>query len=177
MSLKSSNMIEIGRILKPHGIQGQLKVRLYSDNFEGFEQRGYAHTRQDGETRRIGYDVLRVEPPFLYVHVDGVSTRSEAETLSGLPLLLHRSDLEAPEEGEHYIVDLIGLKVMDDRGAELGVLKDVLQHGAADVYVVRGLKSFMFPAVKRVIAEVNLGEGVLRVNAKALEEVAVYDGV
>ena len=170
-------MIEIGKILKPHGIQGQLKVRLYSDNFEGFERRGYAYIRQNDETRRIGYAVMRTEPPFVYLAFGGVSSRSDAEALCGLPLLLRRSDLEEPEEGEHYIVDLIGLKVVDENGAELGVLKDILQHGAADVYVVRGAKSFMFPAVKRVINEVDLDAGVLRVNAKALEEVAVYDGV
>ncbi len=170
-------MIEIGKILKPHGIQGQLKVRLYSDNFEAFESRGYAFIRQDGEVRRIGYAVIREESPFVYVLVGGVSTRTDAEALSGLPLFLRRSDLDDPEEGEHYIVDLIGLKVVDESGVELGVLKDILQHGAADVYVVKGAKSFMFPAIKRVISEVDLDEGVLRVNAQALEEVAVYDGV
>ena len=170
-------MIEIGKILKPHGIQGQLKVRLYSDNFEAFESRGYAFIRQDGEVRRIGYAVIREELPFVYVLVGGVSTRTDAEALSGLPLFLRRSDLDDPEEGEHYIVDLIGLKVVDESGVELGVLKDILQHGAADVYVVKGAKSFMFPAIKRVISEVDLDEGVLRVNAQALEEVAVYDGV
>lgn len=170
-------MIEIGKILKPHGIQGQLKVRLYSDNFEAFESRGYAFIRQDGELRRIGYAVIRTESPFVYVLLGGVSTRTDAEALSGQPLFLRRSDLDDPEEGEHYIIDLIGLKVVDESGAELGVLKDILQHGAADVYVVKGVKNFMFPAIKRVIAKVDTEQGVLRVNAKALEEVAVYDSV
>jgi 16S rRNA processing protein RimM len=170
-------MIEIGRILKPHGIQGQLKVRLYSDNFDEFTDRGFAYARQDGDIRRMDYEAVRVEPPFVYLRADGVTTRSEAEALCGLPLLLRRSDLKAPEEGEHYIVDLIGLSVVDESGAKLGVLKDVLQHGAADVYVVHGPKGFMFPALKRVIIAVDTDAGVLRVDSQALEEVAVYDGV
>jgi len=174
---KSSNMIEIGRILKPHGIQGQLKVRLYSDNIDDFAQRGFAYIRQAGEVRRIGYAVVRTEPPFLFLRVGGVSTRSEAEALSGASLLLHRSDLNEPEEGEHYIVDLIGLEVADENGTKLGVLKDVLQHGAADVYVVKGQKGFMFPAVKRVIIAIDVEAGVIRVDSKKLEEVAVYDGL
>jgi 16S rRNA processing protein RimM len=170
-------MIEIGRILKPHGIQGQLKVRLYSDNFEEFTRRGYAYIKQDEGARRIGYAVMRAEPPFVYLRVGGVSTRTEAEALCGLPLMLGRGDLGEPGEGEHYIVDLIGLTVVDERGTELGVLKDVLQHGAADVYVVRGRKGFMFPALKRVITKVDVQAGAITVDSKALEEVAVYDGV
>jgi 16S rRNA processing protein RimM len=170
-------MIEIGKILKPHGIQGQLKVRLYSDNFESFERRGYAFIQQKEETRRIGYAVMRSEPPFVYVLLGGVSSRNDAEEFCGLPLMLRRSDLEEPEEGEHYIVDMIGLKVVNESGTELGELKDILQHGAADVYVVQGQKGFMFPAVKRVITEVDLDAGVLRVDSASLEEVAVYDNL
>jgi len=170
-------MIEIGRILKPHGIQGQLKVRLYSDNFDAFAERGFAYVNKDSKPRRIGYTVVRVEPPFLYITMEGVATRSDAEALTGLPLMVSRSDLDEPDEGEHYIVDLIGLSVVDESGVKLGVLKDVLQHGAADVYVVQGPKGFMFPAVKRVITAVDLKTGVLRVDSKALKEVAVYDGV
>ena len=72
MSSKSSNMIEIGRILKPHGIQGQLKVRLYSDNFEGFATRGFAYVPKGGSTWRMEYDVVRIDPPFIYLFADGV---------------------------------------------------------------------------------------------------------
>ena len=170
-------MIEIGRILKPHGIQGQLKVRLYSDNYEEFAARGFAYVQQNGNTWRMEYDVVRVEPPFIYIAADGVIARNQAEALRNLPMLLNRSDLEEPEEGEHYIVDLIGLDIFDENGEKLGVLKDVLQHGAADVYVVRGKRSFMFPAVKRVITSVDLKAGEMRVDSRALSEVAVYDDI
>jgi 16S rRNA processing protein RimM len=170
-------MIEIGRILKPHGIQGQLKVRLYSDNFEGFATRGFAYVPKGGSTWRMEYDVVRIDPPFIYLFADGVTTRNQAEELRNLPLLLNRSDLEEPGEGEHYIVDLIGLNVVDENGEKLGVLKDVLQYGAADVYVVQGKRGFIFPAVKRVITAVDLEAGEMRVDSRALSEVAVYDDI
>jgi 16S rRNA processing protein RimM len=170
-------MIEIGRILKPQGTRGEMKAQLYSDNFEGFARRGYVYIKQNGDLRRIGYAVTRTAPPFLFLRIAGVATRSNAEVFSGVPMLLHRTEFETPESGEYYIVDLIGLKVVDEHGAELGILKDVLQHGAADVYVVRGAQSFMFPALKRVITGVDLEEGVIRLNAEALAEVAVYDVV
>ncbi len=168
-------MIEIARVLKPHGIRGDLKVRLFSDNYDAFAGRGFAYLKKDGEYQRTAYTAVRIDAPFVYVHFDGVDTRNDAETLGSETLYLRREELEALDENEHYVVDLVGLKVLDEGGSELGVLKDVLQHGAADVYVVKGQKSFMFPAVKRVIRSVDLSAGVLLVDAAALAEVAVYD--
>lgn len=170
-------MIEIARILKPHGIRGDLKVRLFSDNFEAFAERGFAYTKKGSDYQRTAYTAVRIDAPFIYVHFEGVDSRNDAETLSGSTLYLHREDLEAPGEGEHYIIDLIGLKVIDDEGNELGELKEVLQHGAADVYVVKGESNFMFPALKRVVQSVDLEAGEIRVNSAALNEVVVYDDV
>lgn len=168
-------MIEIAKVSKPHGIHGDIKVRLYSQNFDDFATRGYAYIKKDGNCRRAGYTALRTAPPFVYVHFDGIDTRSEAEKLVGEALFLKREDFRPPDEGEHYVVDLIGLKVVDQEGEELGELVEILQHGAADVYVVSGEKDFMFPALKSVIQGVDIAAGVLRVNASALQEVSVYD--
>ena len=168
-------MIEIARILKPHGIRGELKVRLFSDNYDAFCERGYAYIKKDGDYRRTDYTAVRIDAPFVYVLFDKVTTRNDAELLAGQPLFLRRDDLEAPDEGEYYIIDLIGLKIVDAEGNELGTLGDVLQHGAADVYAVKGPKSFMFPALKCVIQSVDIKAGIIRVDSAALAEVAVYE--
>lgn len=170
-------MIEIAKILKPHGINGCVKLRLYSNNFDDFASRGYAYIQKDGGSCRIGYSVLRTAPPFVYVQFDGIDTRTQAETLSGVSLFLPREAFAAPDEGEHYIIDLIGISIIDENGEELGVLNDVLQHGAADVYVVKGSRGFMFPAIKRVIESVDIKKREMRVRTAALNEVAVYDDV
>ncbi len=168
-------MIEIAKVIKPHGIHGDLKVRLYSENFDEFSVRGFAHIKEDGSFKRVAYTALRTVPPFIYIHFAGIDTRSDAETLAGTALFLKRNELEPPAQGEYYLFDLIGISVVDENGTVLGQLKDVLQHGAADVYVVSGGRGFMFPALKRVIQSVDIAAGVLRVNAAALQEVAVYD--
>jgi len=170
-------MIEIARILKPHGIRGDLKVRLFSDNVDAFALRAYAFIKKGSEYERTAYTAVRIDAPFIYVHFNGVDTRNDAEEMSGISLYLNREDLEVPDEGEYYIIDLIGLKIVNDEGNELGTLKEVLQNGAADVYVVKGKNSFMFPALKRVIKSVDLNAGEIRVSAEALAEVAVYDDV
>jgi len=173
MSLKSSS-IEIARVAAPHGIHGDVKVWLYSDNYDEFCRRGFVYLENSGRLSRYAYRALRVAPPFVFVHFDGVDTRNDAELLKNAPLFAKRDELDAPEEGEYYITDIIGLAVTVE-GRKLGVLKDVLQHGAADVYVVKGEKDFMFPALKRVIRRVDIAAGVIEVDGEALSEVAVYD--
>ena len=174
MLSKSPSMIEIARVTSPHGIRGDLKVRLYSDSFDEFCRRGFAYLQNTDGQRRVSYEALRVDPPFVYVHFDGVDTRNDAELMRNTPLFVQRDDLEPPAEGEHYIMDIIGFAVMAD-GKKLGVLKDVFQHGAADVYVVKGDRGFMFPALKRVVRNIDEASGVIEVDAQALGEVAVYD--
>lgn len=163
-------MIEIAKILKPQGIKGEVKVQLFSDNFEGFCERGFAYLKS-GE--KICYTVNRETKGVLYLNIDGVVTRNDAEAYSGVFLYLDRSDFDETEEGEYYVCDIIGLEVTDEAGTVLGKLKEILQHGAADVYVVKGQKSFMFPALKSVIKSVT--EDSIIVDTEELSKVAVYD--
>ncbi|MFA5675264.1 MAG: ribosome maturation factor RimM [Christensenellales bacterium] len=168
-------MIEIAKVLKPHGIKGDVKLMLYSQNFDDFAARGFAYIKKNGGGRRALYTVLRTAPPFVYAHFEGADTRTDAESLAGEALYIRREDLKAPDEGEYYVADLIGMTVKDEKDAELGVLCDVLQHGAADVYVVKGGKNFMFPALKAVIKSADTKTGVMLVDSGALSKVAVYD--
>lgn len=168
-------MIEIAKILKPHGIHGEVKVQLFSDNIEAFCERGFAYVTHGNKYRRINYTSVRISCPYVYLRLDGVNTRNDAEAYHGVFLYLDRKDFEEPDVGEYYICDLIGLGVVSEDGTKLGKLSEILQHGAADVYVVKGDNNFMFPALSRVIRKVDIENGILEVDAKALEEVAVYD--
>ena len=170
-------MIEIAKILKPHGIRGEIKTQLFSDNFDAFCNRGFAYIGKDGAHRRITYTVARISPPYVYLRIDGIHTRNDAEELQGVFLYLDRSDFDTPGDDEYYVCDLIGLTVVGENGNQLGTLREVLQHGAADVYVVSGENGFMFPALKRVIEKIDIKNGVLEINSEALKEVAVYDHV
>jgi len=168
-------MIEIAKVLKPHGIRGEVKVQLFSDNFDAFCERGYAYAKQDGAFGRVEYSAVRINPPYVYITIGGVCSRNDAEAYHGTLLYIDREDFGDTDEGEYYVCDLVGLRVVDETGKELGKLKEVLQHGAADVYVVAADNGFMFPALKRVIRSVDLGSGEICVDAAALAEVAVYD--
>lgn len=163
-------MIEIAKILKPQGIFGEMKVQLFSSNVDTFFERGFAYDKQ-GE--KIEYTAIRSSGTNVIITIDGVNTRNDAEVLRGVFLYLRREDFEMLVDDEYYVCDLVGASVIDETGAKLGVLKEILQNGAADVYVVTGKKKLMFPALKHVIKGVSNGE--ITVNSKALSEVAVYD--
>ena len=163
-------MIEIAKILKPQGINGEVKVQLFSDNVEGFAKRAFAYLK-NGE--KLNYAVNRVSQGFVFMNIDGINTRSDAELYNGVFLYIGREDFAEPEEDEYYICDLIGLEVKDETGASLGKLKEVLQNGAADVYVVKGTRNFMFPALKIVIKEVT--DKYMVLDTTELGRVAVYD--
>lgn len=170
-------MIEIAKVLKPHGIKGEVKVQLFSNNFDDFCGRGFAYLKNGGSYKRISYEDIRIEPPFVYLRIEGIDTRSGAESIQGYFLYIEKDELPETQEGEYYVFDLIGLTVTDMAGNKLGRIKDVLQHGAADVYAVKGDKDFMFPAIKRVIKSVDLDAGIMTVDENALSEVAVYDDI
>lgn len=163
-------MIEIAKILKPQGIYGEMKVQLFSNNVDTFLERGFAYNKQG---KKIEYTAIRSSGSNVIITIEGISSRDDAELLRGVFLYLKREDFEELDENEHYICDLVGSNVVDETGAALGTLKEIFQHGAADVYVVRGDKNLMFPALGRVIKSV--GNGEIVVDSAALSEVAVYD--
>ncbi len=163
-------MIEIAKILKPQGIYGEMKVQLFSNDVDAFFERGFAYDKQG---KKIEYTAVRSSGANVIITMNGVGSRNDAELLRGVFLYLNREDFEALSENEYYVCDLIGMSVVDETGAALGMLKEILQHGAADVYVVKGERNLMFPALKKVIKHVDNGQIV--VDSAALGEVAVYD--
>ena len=99
------------------------------------------------------------------LHLEGYDTPEQAETLRNQILYLNREDVEL-EEGTYFIQDLIGLDVIDaDNGTAYGTLKDVLQTGANDVYVVQaeGGKELLIPAIPDVIVETNIEEHCMKI--------------
>lgn len=165
---------ELGRILKPQGVRGELKAELYTDDL----QRVYElpHVLLGDEAEPVKYKVIgaRTDGKFAYLMLDGVSDRDTAERFRNAPLYIDRRHAAPIPEGAFYICDLIGLRVQSDDGHVLGTLSDILQNGARDVYVVDrdDGSQLMFPAADGVFIDRNPDAGVITVSAKRLTEVA-----
>ncbi len=163
--------LTIGEVLKPQGIRGELKVKTFTDTPDIVKKFGTVYiddTPYKILSFRVGVDGAA------YIGLRGVPDRNAAELLRGKKLEGEREDAPPLEEGRYYIVDIIGLTCVTEEGEELGVVKNVVNL-SADVYTIeKAGKSILFPAVKGVIAKVDLAGKKLVVKKSVFDEIAVY---
>lgn len=148
----------IGKILNAHGVRGELKVEPLTDNPERYKilEQVYLEDRKKNYTL---YDVefVRFHKGNVLVKLAGIDDMDAAKLVKNQHLAINKSDRMPLEEGAYYIDDLIGLQVFED-DRPIGVLKDVLQPGANDVYVLDSTiyPDLYIPALKSVILSVDL---------------------
>ncbi len=147
----------IGTITGAVGIAGGVRVLSHSDNPGRFALLKTVHLRDsDGRDRVLHVRKAEEKGSRIVLFFEGVLTRTDAETLRGLDILIEDVDMLPPPEGRHYIHDLIGCTVIDDDGNTVGVVRDVTLLPANDVYVVdtpRG--ELLLPAIPDFIHRVD----------------------
>ena len=112
----------------------------------------------------------------MYLRLNGVKTRNEAEAQKGSILSLSRSQARELPEGEWFVCDLVGCRVTGDQGTDIGVLRDVLLTGPNPVLVIGTKKgSLLVAMMKFVLSEVDPEAGRIVLNEARLPEVAVYE--
>lgn len=149
----------IGQVRRPHGVRGEVKVAVVSDEPERFARLKTVFISQDPDdahpqptavegTRMHGRDVL------LKLH--GVDSPEAAAALRNAWLWVPRAEALPLAPGEYYLYQLIGLAVYTDAGIHLGELREVLETGANNVFVVvDGAREILLPDIEQVIREIN----------------------
>lgn len=148
----------IGKILNAHGVRGELKVEPLTDDPARYNLLEQVYV----EDRRKNYTLHDVESVRFHkgqalVKLGGIDDMDAAKALKNQYLAINNSDRMPLEEGAYYISDLIGLEVFED-GEKIGTLKEVLQPGANDVYVLDSTRypDLYIPAIKDVILAVDI---------------------
>ena len=161
----------IGEVLKPQGIRGELKIKTYTDFPEDVKE--FKRVFIDG----VEYKILsfRVGPDgFAYVNLRGIPDRNTAELFRGKLLHGERSDAPELDEGQYYIVDILGLSCETQEGEVLGTVVDI-SNLSSDIYTIeKAGKRILFPAVKGVVVKVDLENKKLIINKSVFDEIAVY---
>lgn len=152
--------IKIGRIVNAVALRGEVKVYNYSGYRERYEELDSILV----EDKEYEIEKVRYQQEMVILKLQGVNDRNAAEALKNRDVYITEEDLVELPEDTFYIRNLIGLKVVDDSGV-IGVMKDVLQPSAQDVYVIKtdGGQELMVPAVKEFVKEINLKEGYVKV--------------
>jgi 16S rRNA processing protein RimM len=151
----------VGRIVKPHGIDGELVVQVLSDAPERFARGSKLEAGDlDGQRKPVTVRSTRDDRGRLLVRFYQVHDRDAADEMRGALLSIARSDAAPAPEGAYYDWQLEGLDVVDEDGASLGRLARVLEGAASDLWVVdTGEREVMVPAVEEFVRRVDLKSG------------------
>ncbi len=163
--------LKVGQVLKAQGIKGELKISCFLDSpqmlvgikklYLGNNVHSVVKIRHDGT--------------FVFALLDGISDRNVAETYRGWDVFCEKCDVHLQND-RFFVQDIIGCRVVLDDGTTVGEVTDVLQYGAADVYVCKGEKcEISFPVLKDLLVSVRVEEKKIVLNAKRFSEVSVSD--
>ena len=171
----ANKWLRVGLILKPQGVMGEVKVLPLTDDPHRFEAAGtlmLEPTAKNGEFTGLSVTSVRIDPKeeFVYLRLEGVNDRNSAEALRDRYLCVDRAHAVRLPRDRYFICDLEGCTVVNLQGETVGVLSQVLQPGAQDVYVVKGAREWLIPAVKAFVKKVDIEAGVITVDTSALEE-------
>ncbi len=151
--------LEAGEVVGTHGIQGEVKILPWADGPEFLL--GFKTLYLNGKPYAVRSS--RVHKTCVLARLEGVDTPEQATLLRKQVVTVDRTGVKLPD-GAVFIADLIGCRALDDDGNEFGKITDVLTMPSSDVYVVKGEKTYMIPAVKAFVREVNVAEGFVRLH-------------
>ena len=151
------SLLEVGQIVNTYGIKGFVKVIPLVDNNNQFKDFKVVYIQDKNNIKELCIEEVKFSKSLVLLKFKGIETIEQAEKLRNFYLQAKRSDIKL-EEGAHFIVDLIGLEVYTEEGKLLGKLKEVLQPGANDVYIVEDetQKEILLPAIPEVIKKIDI---------------------
>jgi 16S rRNA processing protein RimM len=159
------NLFPIGRVVKPHGIKGKMKVEYFGEDLRRFVSYREIFI-EDEKGRPESYEILEASPhpPRLILRLKGIEKIEQAQPLIGKTILVEKEAFPGLEEGEYYWADLLGIKVETREGKRIGKVREIFSTGAHDVYVVEGKRGeISLPAIGEVILDIDLAKRVMKV--------------
>ena len=165
MSLKNEPVL-LGKLVATHGIKGQLRVAVYSGEFETILSLASLMLKgPDGRMETFQVAAAAVHGKKLILSLEEYDNINQSLPLVGHEVYVAREQLPELSEGEFYWSDLLGLRVETDHGEVLGELVDIIATGSNDVYVVKdGKREYLIPALEDIVLDVNLDAGIMMVS-------------
>ena len=150
--------LEVGQIVNTFGIKGEVKVMPFTDEITRFDDLEKVYVKTKKEEKLYKIQNVRYHKNMVLIKFENIETPEQAELLRNAFLEIDRENAIPLEEGTYYIADLIGMEVYSDDGNKLGIVEDIYNTGANDIYVVKNDlgKQILLPGIKEVIKEVNL---------------------
>lgn len=158
--------IKIGQIVNAVALRGEVKIYNYSDYKERFEELDTVILEKGRTSKEYKIENVRYQKNMVIAKFKGVNDRNQAEALKDYDVMITEEDLRELPEDTFYIRDLIGCSVVDlNSETKVGVIKDVLQNTAQDIYQVETSegKEVLIPAVAQFVKNVKIDEKIVEV--------------
>ncbi|NLL79848.1 MAG: ribosome maturation factor RimM [Clostridiales bacterium] len=157
---------QIGVISSTHGVRGEVKVFPTTDDVKRFKK--CKEVLLDTGKERITLEVEGVKffKQFAILKFKGIDTLNDVEKYKGKSLIVPRKDAVRLRKDEYFVADLIGVQIYNEDEQKIGILKDVLETGANDVYVIAldDGRELLLPAIKECVLEVRIEEQYMRIH-------------
>lgn len=152
------DMLQVGVITSTHGVRGEVKVFPTTDDLARFKKLKKVVLDTGKETLPLEIAGVKFFKQFVILKFKGIDNINDIEKYRQCPLLVTREDAVPLEEDEYYIADMIGMKVVTEDGEEFGTLKDVMETGANDVYIIdsNAHGEVLIPAIQECILDVDI---------------------
>ena len=155
--------LAIGKVVRPWGVRGEVKVEILTDWAERFALLEYVYLGEEVKLYRL--ERFRLHQGYALLKLTGCDDRNAAESLRGQVVQIPHEEAMPLDEDEYYVYQIEGLEVWTDEGESLGRVVEVLFTGCNEVYVVHGPGGeVLIPAIADVVLEVDLEGGRLIVH-------------
>ena len=160
------DLLKVGVITTTHGVRGEAKVYPTTDEPERFLELDYVLLDTGRELRKLEIKNVKFFKNLVILKFKGVDNINDIEKYKGSDLWIPRKEGQELEEDEYYIADLLGMSVVLEDGQEFGTLKDVMETGANDVYIIDSAEhgEVLLPAIKECILDVDLEKNVMTIH-------------
>jgi len=154
-----ADLIEFGKIVSTHGLKGEIKVYSYTDNANNILKLKKVYINN------IMYDVKSMKQfkNMFIMKLKGIDSIEDTKVLIDKMCFREIVQGESNAEDGYFVKDLVGLQVIDESNNNIGILKEVFNTGANDVYevVLENGKSIYLPAIKQVIKKIDIDSKIM----------------
>ena len=160
------DFLQVGVITATHGIRGEVKVFPTTDDPERFLDLETVYLDTGREKKLLTISSVKFFKQFVILKFKGIDNINDIEKYKRCSLYVTREHAVALEEDEYFIADMIGMEVCTEDGNIFGTLKDVIETGANDVYVIENAEhgEVLVPAIKECIRSVDIEKGQMMIH-------------
>ncbi len=157
---------QVGVISSTHGVRGEVKVFPTTDDVKRFKRLKEVILDTGKEQILLEIEGVKFFKQFAILKFKGIDNINDIEKYKGKSLFVTRENAVKLKKDEYFIADLVGLKVLDEKEQEIGILQDVMETGANDVYVIalHDGRELLLPAIKQCVLSVNMEEGTIKIH-------------